>query len=383
MTRYRAGAIGRTGRGDWGHGLDVAFVGLPDVEIIAVADDHPEGLKAAAARTGATVSYDDYHEMLDQEDLDLVAVCPRWLGPHREMVIAAAEAGVKGILCEKPFAPTLADADAMVEACERAGTRVAVAHRRANPYEQHARKLVDDGAIGDLRVLRAHGKCDHRSGAQDLMVLGTHMMDSIRHFAGADPVWAFGHVTQDGRDVTAADIRQGDEGIGHIAGNGVQSYYAFENGVAATFESVPGYPLSDRTKSWLGFEVHGTEGIMSLRSSPTGELYVYPHGQWTPENGGAWERVRIDEWDNRPDGRPYSNNEQMRMSNTLIAEELVLAVNEDRDVEAVSNGHDGRAALEMIMAVHESQRLQTRVQFPLRNRDNPYHTWLAEAGAAS
>ncbi len=147
MTRYRAGAIGRTGRGDWGHGLDVAFVGLPDVEIIAVADDHPEGLKAAAARTGATVSYDDYHEMLDQEDLDLVAVCPRWLGPHREMVIAAAEAGVKGILCEKPFAPTLADADAMVEACERAGTRVAVAHRRANPYEQHARKLVDDGAI--------------------------------------------------------------------------------------------------------------------------------------------------------------------------------------------------------------------------------------------
>ena len=47
MTKYRAGAIGRTGRGDWGHGLDVAFVGLPNVDFVAVADDDPEGLKAA------------------------------------------------------------------------------------------------------------------------------------------------------------------------------------------------------------------------------------------------------------------------------------------------------------------------------------------------
>ena len=36
----------------------------------------------------------------------------------------------------------------------------------------------------------------------------------------------------------------------------------------------------------------------------------------------------------------------------------------------------------MIIAVHESQRLQTRVEFPLRNRENPYETWLAEAGEA-
>ena len=378
MTRYRAGAIGRTGRGDWGHGLDVAFVGLPDVELIAVADDHPEGLKAAAARTGATVSYDDYHEMLDQEDLDLVAVCPRWLGPHRETVIAAAEAGVKGILCEKPFAPTLADADAMVEACERAGTRVAVAHRRANPYEQHARKLVDDGAIGDLRVLRAHGKCDHRSGAQDLMVLGTHMMDSMRYVAGSNVAWVTGHVTQDGRDVTVDDVRAGDEEIGLIAGNGVSAYYAFENGVAAHFESLPSEMTADRTGNWFGFEVYGTRGVISVRNSPRGSMFVYPHGQWVPGNEDEkWEPVVLDGWgqhENVPD------RSSMHLSNRMIVTELIEAVDEGRDVVASSSDKDARAALEMIMGVHESHRLGARVPFPMANRDNPYDIWRREAG---
>ena len=69
------------------------------------------------------------------------------------MVIACAEAKVKGIFCEKPFAATLAEADAMLAACEQHGVRVAVAHRRANAYEQHAKKLVDDGLIGDAQPL--------------------------------------------------------------------------------------------------------------------------------------------------------------------------------------------------------------------------------------
>jgi predicted dehydrogenase len=378
----RAGIIGATGYGNYGHHIDTAYDGLSSVEVVAVADPDTDGREAAAARTGATRLYADYREMLATENLDLVNVCPRQVGDHAEMVIAAAEAGVRGILCEKPMAPTLSQADAMLEACQSAGTRMAVAHRRANAYERHGKQLVDDGLIGDVRIIRAHGKADQRSGGQDLMVLGTHMMDSIRYFAGADPVWAFGHVTQDGRDVTSADIRPGDERIGLIAGNGLQSYYSFSNGVSATFESVPGYPLSDLRTTWLGFEVHGTEGVMSLRSSPSGELYVYPHGQWTPEDKNEWESLRIDEWDNHPDGSVRSDDERMLLSNTLMAEELVLAVNEDRDVSAVSNGDDGRAALEMIMAVHESQRLQTRVEFPLSNRENPYDTWLAEAGAA-
>ena len=374
----RAGIIGDTGRGNYGHGLDVAYDGTPGVEVVAVADPDPAGREAAARRTGALRQYADYREMLESESVDLVNVCPRWIGRHAEMVIAAAESGARGLMCEKPFAPTLAQADAMLEACSRNGVRVAVAHRRANAYEQHGKRLIDEGAIGQVHSIRSRGKEDHRSGAMDLMVLGTHMMDSMRFMAGADVSWASGRVTQDGRDVTAEDIREGDEEVGLIAGNGVDAFFAFENGIAGHFESHPGNPGADRSSRSFGFEVHGTRGIIALRNSPDGEMYLYPHGQWIPgEADGRWERVYLDEWEIGPGGVTRTGPERMHLSNSMIVSELIQAVREDREVANVSSGEDARAALEMISAVHESHRLQARVELPLRNRENPYATWLS------
>ena len=264
-TTYRAGVIGRTGRGDYGHGLDVAFQippdsieGLSDVQIVSIADSDPDGLRATGERIGVEKRYLDYHEMLEKENLDLVSVGPRWIDCHAEMVIACANAGVKGILCEKPFARTLAEADAMMEACDRNGVRIAVAHRRACAHEQHAKKLVDEGVIGEIQVLRGHGKADRRAGAMDLMVLGTHMLDSMRYFAGADVAWAHGHVTQDGKEVTPADIREGDEGVGLLAGNGLEAYYVFENGITAHYESYRGETLPATTLAAAGLDLRFT-----------------------------------------------------------------------------------------------------------------------------
>lgn len=377
MARYRAGAIGRTGRGNWGHGLDTAFVGVPDVEFVAVADDDPDGLRDAGVRTGARSLYGDYREMLERERLDFVAVCPRWPDVHAEMVIAAADAGVKGIFCEKPFARTLADADAMLKACGRAGTRVAVAHRRANPYEQRAKAMVEEGAIGELQSLRGQGKCDHRSGAQDLMVLGTHMMDSMRYVAGSGVAWASGHVTQDGRDVTVDDIRDGDEEIGLVAGNGVYATYTFENGVTASFESQPVDMPPGGSSSLFGFEAYGTRGIISVRNSPAGNMFVYPHSRWVPGSDDEWRPVVIEKWEREQQVGGVSST---ALSNKVIVDELIRAVEEERDVVVSSSGKDGRAAIEMIMAVHESHRLGERVYFPMENRENPYEVWRREAG---
>lgn len=372
-TTYRAGIIGRTGRGDYGHALDLAFHGIENITCIAVADEDPEGLRRAGERIGVQKMYADYRDMLDKEELDLVSVGPRWADCHAEMVIACAEAKVRGIFCEKPLSRTLAEADAMIAACERNGVRMAVAHRRANPYEQHAKKLLDEGAIGDLQVLRGHGKADRRAGGMDLMVLGTHMMDSMRYFAGSDVLWAHGHVTQDGREVRAEDSYEEAEGVGLLAGNGVAAYYAFANGVTAHYESYPGERGGSR---WFGFEVYGTKGIISLRNSPDGEMYLYPHGLWIPgEEDGKWERIWLEEWEKRPDGQKREGGERIRLSNKMIVEELLQAIAEDRDLVTYSSGRDARAALEMIMAVHESQRLGTRVPFPLENRENPYEVW--------
>jgi predicted dehydrogenase len=374
----RAGIIGDTGRGNYGHGLDTAYDGIQGVEVVAVADPDPAGRESAAVRTGALRQYADYREMLESESVDLVNVCPRWIGKHAEMVIEAAEAGAKGVLCEKPFAPTLSQADAMLEACGRNGVRLAVAHRRANAYEQHGKRLIESGAIGDVKSVRSRGKEDHRSGAMDLMVLGTHMMDSMRFMAGADVSWASGRVTQDGRDVTAEDIQEGDEEVGLIAGNGVDAFFAFANGVAGYFESHPGDQESDLSSRSFGFEVHGTRGIIALRSSPDGEMYLYPHSRWIPGDAdGKWERIYLDEWERGPGGVTRTSQERMHLSNSMIVSELLQAIREDREVANVSSGEDARAALEMISAVHESHRTQARVGFPLRNRENPYSTWLS------
>ena len=312
--------------------------------------------------------------MLEREEFDLVNVCPRVVTPHAAMVIAAAEAGARGIFCEKPLAASLVEADAMMAACAARNVKVAVAHRRANPYEQYGKKLVDEGAIGQLQVLRARGKWDRRHGAEDLAVLGPHMMDSMRYFAGADVAWAHAHVSQDGREVVLADVREGIVGIGLIAGSSIAAYYAFTNGVTAHFESQPGDTEAKVNSRWFGFDAHGTEGIISLRNSPNGEMYIYRHGMFIPDGKVEWERVLLDDWE------AIAPHDRTHHSNISIVRELMHAIEEDRDVVEASSGRDALAALEMIMAVHESQRIKGRVEFPLANRQNPYEVWRREAG---
>ena len=79
---------------------------------------------------------------------------------------------------------------------------------------------------------------------------------------------------------------------------------------------------------------------------------------------GQWERLHLDEWEQIPE------RDRTQASNRLIVEELLQAIEEDREVVQASSGADARAALEMIMAIHESQRLGGRVSFPLANREN-------------
>jgi len=369
---YRAAIIGHTGNGNYGHGLDVVYRDISNVEVVAIADADEEGLGDAGTRTGASNLYTDYREMLEKESVDLVNVCPRVVTHHARMVIAAAEAGVRGIFCEKPLAATLAEADAMLEACETHNVKVAVAHRRANPYEQYGKRLVEAGEIGDLQVLKARGKWDRRSGAEDLAVLGPHMMDSMRYFAGAEVSWAQSHVSQGDRDVTLDDAYDGAEGIGSIAGDRLAAYYVFTNGVTAHFESRPADPEAGVNSRSFGFEAHGTKGILSLRNSPNGEMYLHRHGMFIPDGTVAWERVFIDDWEAIPPG------DRTHHSNLMIVRELLTAIEQDRNVIEASSGADALAALEMVMAVHESQRVKGRVSFPMSNRENPYDVWRRE-----
>jgi predicted dehydrogenase len=124
---------------------------LDQITVIAGADVRLDRAREMASRYGF-VPYQDYREMLAREGLDLVAVLST-VATHRAAVEAAADAGLH-VLCEKPLALTLADADAMITRCRERGVKLfyAASYRFLPPLVK-ARQLIRDGAIGEVRLI--------------------------------------------------------------------------------------------------------------------------------------------------------------------------------------------------------------------------------------
>jgi predicted dehydrogenase len=358
MKNYRVAVIGRTGKGNYGHGLDMVWKEFPNVEIVAVADENEAGGKAAAARLGAKAIYTDYRKMLAAEKPQIVSVAPRWLDAHHDMVIACAEAHAS-IFLEKPMCRTAAEADAMLGACERAHVKMAIAHQmRLSPIILDIRERLRRGEIGQLLEMRSRGKEDARAGGEDLMVLGTHVFDLMRFFAG-DPLWCFAHVTTAGRELNPADVRDGAEGIGPLAGDSIAALYAFPNRVHA---SVGTQANDDRSGLRWGLDLFVSQGILTIRAGMEPFVWILRSNTWAPDFGpkkAVWEKVSA------PEG---SGGGQIA-GNVRLVRDLIEAIEQDR--QPLSSGYDGRWSLEMILAVYASQRAGTRIPLPLKDRRHP------------
>ena len=147
MTDYRAAIIG-CGRMSRGHARAYKELGIP---VVAGADISEEALERAREQYGAQKTYTDYVQLLDEVKPELVSVVTAEL-LHCEMVVAAAERGVKGIVCEKPMAMDLGEAKRMLDACRASGSKLTISHQRQ--YESQyvrARELIARGAIGKVR----------------------------------------------------------------------------------------------------------------------------------------------------------------------------------------------------------------------------------------
>ncbi len=354
MRTFRAAVIGRTGRGNYGHQLDLVWKHIPNVELVAVADENPDGLKKAAERLGLKAAYADYREMLRKERPDVVSIGARWTDCHEEMVLAAAEVRAS-VYLEKPISRTPAEADRMIAACDRAGVKLAVAHQmRISPVIEYAKQQLAEGVIGRLQEMRGRGKEDKRAGGEDLMVLGTHVFDLMRQFAG-DPLWAFGRVTCAGVDVKRRDVREGPEGLGPIAGDSVAGVYAFRDGLTGYF----GSRLSDDAtgKRW-GLDLYGSKGIMTIRAAPEEpSVHVCRSLEWT---NAPWERLTLP-------GNPPPRD--IHGANAALVTDLLQAIEQNREPKA--GGRNALWTVEMAMALYESQLTGARVPFPLRRRENP------------
>lgn len=361
-SKYKVAVIGRTGRGNYGHGLDVVWKNIDRAQIVAVADEDAKGRAAAAKRLNALRTYADYRRMLEKERPHIVSVAPRWLDCHRDMVLACAEYGCH-VFLEKPMCQTLEQADEMVAALEKKNLKLAIAHQtRYSPTLEHARRLIADGGLGDIVELRGRGEEDRRGGGEDLMVLGTHVMDLVRLFAG-DPQWCFARVRDNGKPVTKREVRDGAEGIGPLAGDEIHAMYRFN-------EKTIGYFSTHRAKHGaakrFGLAIYGTKGILTTTTGSLPEIWFVEDPSWQPGHSKArWKRI-TSAGINKPE--PLTDTGLAR-GNHLIALDLIRSI--EADTQPKGSIYDGCAALEMILAVYESHRLNTPATFPLKTRKHP------------
>ncbi len=222
MTRYRAAIVGLGGMGggalppgpyhtgmgiEWGHDVVAAsvshasaFAVTPGVEVAAVCDLREEACAQFLSDYGSVWPgvrvYSDYEEMFSEEDIDLLGVATSD-HLHAGIVESAAGAGVRGILCEKPMATTLAEADRMIAVCERHGVAMTVDYlRRYRPHWNRARAQLWDGPLGAARrIVASYG------GPRSMLFRnGSHLIDAAVWYAGGEPEWVIGVLDEEHED---------------------------------------------------------------------------------------------------------------------------------------------------------------------------------------
>lgn len=367
--KLRVAVIGHTGRGNYGHGLDTVWLDLPETEIVAVADADAAGLQAAQRRLKVGRGFADYREMLSAVRPDVTAVCPRFVDDHAAMVLAAVDAGSRGVYIEKPFCRTPAEADAIVAACERRGAKLAVGHRnRYRPELATIDKMIADGVLGKILEIRGRGKGDRRGGGEDLWVLGSHVLNLIAYFGGGVRSCS-AIVLEDGRRATKADVREGSEGIGPLVGDGLHARFETARGITAYFDSI----ADDGTRSAaFGLQIVGSDGLVDLKCDvPVFAHLIRGNPFQLPKEPRAWTPISSA---GAGVPEPLKTMADEVAHHVTSARDLIAAIRDDR--QPLCGVYDGAATVEMISAVFASHvRGGATVDLPLADRDNPLAKW--------
>lgn len=338
MRTYRVGFIGCGGISR-AHADGYKHVRNAQIEFVAGSDIDPDGEKARRLADEYGVNlYADHEVMLAQEDLDLISICT-WPRGHCEATVAAAGHSVKGILCEKPMAVTLEEADRMIHACGQADVALAIGHaHRFSPQAVRARELAQAGEIGDVKMIWGH--C-----SLDLMNNGTHVIDLINYLNGdVEPLWVMGQIERhrnlEGRG-NHPDMMVEDMAIGRVG---------YSNDVVGLIE------LGERADQAFAFRIIGSDGIIEVNTPDSPPLKILSCFRQQ-----GWHIPEL------PVTRSSFHSE---------LEELIDAV-EGRVVHR-SNAKNGRRALEIIIGIFESSARRAALDFPIEVRDFPLERMIRE-----
>ena len=170
---------------------------------------------------------------------------------------------------------------------------------------------------------------------------------------------------QDGRPITRDDVKDGAEGVGPLAGNEVHARFETERGVPVFFESVAN---AGAKASGFGLQLIGTNGLIDFRMDSTPIAHLLAGSPFQPvQEPRAWTPITSA---GVGQAEPIANLKDEVTQHLVPGRDLIAAMRENR--EPLCSARDGRAVVEIITAVFESQRLHgQRIPFPIKATGNP------------
>jgi predicted dehydrogenase len=276
------------------------FFDLPVVPRMQVLCGRSESATAEAAKKLGWSSWvTDWREVVDRDDIDVVDICTPG-DSHRDIALAALAAG-KHVLCEKPLANTVAEAEEMAAAAEQAAARgvwssVGFNYRRV-PALALARRLVESGRLGQVRHIRAQYLQDwivdpdfplvwrlqkDKAGSGALGDIGAHVIDLAQFLTGQRLVGVSGLLET---FVKQRPLPQAASGLSASSGSGGAAEYGdvtvddaavffgrTDAGALAVFEATR---FATGRKNAIRIEISGSDGALAFDFESMNELHVY------------------------------------------------------------------------------------------------------------
>jgi UDP-N-acetylglucosamine 3-dehydrogenase len=328
---YRVAIIGCGGAGRF-HGR--AYRRLPATELVGACDPDQEARARYARELGVDAVFADPEEMLDAVNPDVVSICTP--NPtHAPLTILCAHHRVRGIVCEKPLAMALPEADAMLRSCAANGVRLIVNHQRR--FERcfiTAKELLDGGAIG--RLLRMEAAI----GEWDLMSWGTHWLDIFRFYNDDQPTeWVFGQVATDAPK----------HYFGHPVERAGLAVLRYANGVQAVYRG------GDAAEG-MSNRLFGAQGVIEVEPCRP------------PDIGGPIRLLNAESSGWRIIEAPQEDSTAEPLERALAAFLECLETGAPHPLDAAG----AREVLAQIIAIYESSRSRRVIPFPVDTQDNPF-----------
>ena len=319
---------------------------IKGARLVAVCDIQQDRADAFGAKYGVA-AFQSIDDMLARQDIDVVSILTP-SGMHAEHAIAVAGAR-KHVVVEKPMALTMADADAMIEACDANGVRLfVVKQNRFNVPVVKAREALDAGRFGQLvlgtvrvRWCRDQSYYDHDSWrgtwAQDGGVLSnqaSHHVDMLSWFMGdVESVHA--------RGITAlAKIEAEDTAVATIK---------FRSGALGIVEATSATRPKDMEGS---LSVLGSGGSVEIAGFSVNKIRTWQFMEPMSSDADMMEKYSV----NPPNVYGFGHQAYYEHVVDCFA----------NGTEALVDGHQGRQSLELIMALYESIASGKEVQLPLK-----------------